>query len=214
MTAILKKIRRYLPQIAFVCAVLWLFWQIYPIIFAVHDDMRNYTLVRRGMVLADSIRAAKTGRISHLWNHHLLALPFRANKVWFYKLIQFSALLFDVFSGWKLLKAHVNRQFADLAAVLGVSWACISAYHNLLIAYALCHQIPIGFCFLSLYHFGNRLFAVSFRQPSENPECKGYSSELCISAACGDDLRSICRDAAAVSALGALHAVTQGGFIL
>lgn len=157
MTAILKKIRRYLPQIAFVCAVLWLFWQIYPIIFAVHDDMRNYTLVRRGMVLADSIRAAKTGRISHLWNHHLLALPFRANKVWFYKLIQFSALLFDVFSGWKLLKAHVNRQFADLAAVLGVSWACISAYHNLLIAYALCHQIPIGFCFLSLYHFGNRL---------------------------------------------------------
>lgn len=157
MTSFLKTIRKYLPQIAFCAAVLWLFWQIYPIIFAVHDDMRNYTLVRRGLVFSDSVRAAKTGRISHLWNHHLLALPFRANKVWFYKLIQFSALLFDIYAGWKLLRTHVSKHFADLAAVLTVSWACISAYHNLLIAYALCHQIPIGFCFLSLYHFGNRL---------------------------------------------------------
>ena len=157
MLSLWKTIRKYLPQIAFGAAVLWLFWEIYPIIFATHDDMRNYTLVRRGIVFADSVRAAKTGRISHLWNHHLLALPFRANKVWFYKLIQFSALLFDIYAAWKLLRTHVSRQFANLAAVLTVSWACISAYHNLLISYALCHQIPIGFCFLSLYHFGNSL---------------------------------------------------------
>ena len=157
MTSILKKIRMYLPQIAFVCAVLWLFWEIYPIIFATHDDMRNYTLARRGMVFADALRSAKSGRISHLWNHHLLALPFRANKVWFYKLVQYASLLFDIFAGWKLLRAHADRRLADLAAVLFVSWASISAYHNLLISYALCHQIPIGFCFLSLYHFGNRL---------------------------------------------------------
>lgn len=157
MSSIWKTIRKYLPQIAFGAAVLWLFIEIYPIIFATHDDMRNYTLVRRGMVFADSVRAAKTGRISHLWNHHLLALPFRANKVWFYKLIQYAAFLFDIYAGWKLLRAHADRRFADLTAVLAVSWACISAYHNLLIAYALCHQIPVGLCFLSLYHFGNSL---------------------------------------------------------
>ncbi len=157
MASILHKIRKYLPQIAFCAAVLWLFYEIYPIIFATHDDMRNYTLVRRGMVFMDAIRAAKTGRISHLWNHHLLALPFLANKVWFYKLIQYAALLFDIYAGWKLLRAHTDRHFADLTAVLAVSWACISAYHNLLISYAFCHQIPIGLCFLSLYHFGNRL---------------------------------------------------------
>ena len=150
-------LRKYLPLIAFCAAAFWLFYQIYPIIFATHDDMRNYTLVRRGMVFSDSIRAAKTGRISHLWNHHLLALPFRAGSLPVYKLIQFSALLFDIFAGWKLLRAHADRRLADLAAVLGIAWASISVYHNLLIAYALCHQIPIGFCFLSLYHFGNSL---------------------------------------------------------
>ena len=157
MKSILKTIRRYLPLAALICAALWLFWQIYPIIFATHDDMRNYTLVRRGLVFSDAVRSAKSGRISHLWNHHLLALPFRANKVWFYKLVQYASLLFDVFAGWKLLKTHVDRKLADLAAVLFLSWACISAYHNLLISYAFCHQIPIGFCFLSLYHFGNCL---------------------------------------------------------
>lgn len=157
MTSILKTVRKYLPQIAFCAAVFWLFYEIYPIIFATHDDMRNYTLVRRGMVFSDSIQAAQSGRISHLWNHHLLALPFLANKLWFYKLIQYAALLFDIYAGWKLLRAHTDRHFADLTAVLAVSWACISAYHNLLISYALCHQIPIGLCFLSLYHFGNRL---------------------------------------------------------
>lgn len=157
MNQYLKIIRKYLPQIAFGFAALWLFWQIYPIIFAAHDDLRNYTLMRRGIVFSDALRAAKTGRISHLWNHLLLTLPFLLNKVWFYKLVQFSALLFDIYAGWRLLKTHVSQQFADLTAVLTVSWACISAYHNLLIAYALCHQISVGFFLLSLYHFGNRL---------------------------------------------------------
>lgn len=157
MNQYLKIIRKYLPQIAFGFAALWLFWQIYPIIFATHDDLRNYTLIRRGIVFSDAWRAAKTGRISHLWNHFLLTFPFLLNKVWFYKLVQYSALLFDIYAGWRLMKAHIDKSFADLAAVLTVAWACISAYHNLLISYALCHQISVGFCFLSLYHFGNRL---------------------------------------------------------
>ncbi len=157
MELVIKKIRRYLPQIAFGCAVLWLFWQIYPIIFATHDDMRNFTLVRRGILFSDALRAAKTGRISHLWNHMLLGIPFLAKKVWVYKLIQFSALLFDIYAGWKLLRTHADAKLADLSAIFAVSFACISAYHNLLIAYALCHQLPIGFCFLSLYYFGNSL---------------------------------------------------------
>lgn len=157
MNSFFQKLRKYLPLIAFCAAALWLFYEIYPIIFATHDDMRNYTLVRRGVVLRDALRSAKTGRISHLWNHFLLTLPFRANKVWFYKLVQYAALLFDIYAGWKLLRAHTDSHFADLTAILAVSWASISGYHNLLISYALCHQIPVGFCFLSLYHFGNRL---------------------------------------------------------
>lgn len=153
MERILRKCRRYLPQIAFCTAVLWLFYQLYPIIFAQHDDLRNYTLVRRGIVLADAWRSAKTGRISHLWNHLLLAVPFLLNKVWFYKLVQFSSLLFDLWTGWLLLKTHLDRRLAGLAAVLTVSFACITAYHNLLIAYAFCHQIALGFCLLGIHFF-------------------------------------------------------------
>ena len=110
MERILRKVRRYLPQIAFCMAALWLFYQIYPIIFAQHDDLRNYTLVRRGIVFSDAWICAKTGRISHLWNHPLLAVPFLLNKVWFYKLVQFSALLFDLWAGWRMIKTHLDRQ--------------------------------------------------------------------------------------------------------
>ena len=47
-----------------ILSALFFFIRIYPIIFAVHDDMRNYTLVRRGMLVenADAIQdAAKEG---------------------------------------------------------------------------------------------------------------------------------------------------------
>lgn len=148
--------RKYLPQTALAAAVIWLFWQIYPIIFATHDDLRNYVLVRGGTLAEDAVRMAKDGRISHLWNHYLLAVPFLADSLPFYKLVQYAAFLFDLFAGWLLLKTHTERRFADLAAVFAVAWSCISDRHNLLISYALVHQISLGFALLSLYHFGNR----------------------------------------------------------
>lgn len=152
-----KTIRKYLPQIAFLVAVVWLFRQVGSIFFATHDDLRIATLVRGGMLAKDAVRMAKDGRISHLWNHFLLAVPFLANRLWFYKLVQCAAYLFDIFASWLLLRTHADRRFADLAALLTVSWACISDQHNLLISYAFGHQIALGFALLSLYHFGNRL---------------------------------------------------------
>lgn len=153
MKRFLRKCRRYLPQIAFCAAALWLFLQLYPIIFAEHDDLRNYTLVRRGTVFADAWRSAQTGRISHLWNHPLLAVPFLLNKVGFYKLVQFSALLFDIGAGCLLLKTHFDKRLAETVAVLTVSFACITPCHNLLIAYAFCHQIALGFCLLGIHFY-------------------------------------------------------------
>ena len=152
-----RTLREYLYYAAFFFAAIWLLTELRPVLFAVHDDLRNYVLVRRGLVAADAWRMATGGRISHLWNHFLLALPFLANKVWFYRLIRFGALLFDIFSLRLLLKTHSDRRLADLASVLALAWACMSDQHNLLVAFALCHQLPFGFACLSLYHFGNRL---------------------------------------------------------
>ncbi|HAG14295.1 MAG TPA: hypothetical protein DCG49_10615 [Ruminococcus sp.] len=157
-------IRKYLPAAAFAAALLWLLYQIYPVIFATHDDMRNYTIVREGSLFQLAWEQAVCGRISQLWNTLLLGIPFLADKVWFYKAIAYACLLFDIGSCRLLLKAHVSKPLADMSAILIVSWACLSNYHNMLVSYALCHQLPIAFLFLSLYFFGNTLKKPSKKQ--------------------------------------------------
>ena len=137
----------------FAFAALFFFYSIYPVIFGTHDDMRNYTLVRRGELIANALHSAKQGRISHLWNHLLLGFPFILNKVWFYKLVAYSAVLFDVGAMWLFCEKHINRHIAWLSAASFMAFATISASHNLFISYALCHQIPIGMFFLSLHLF-------------------------------------------------------------
>ena len=157
MEKLTKNLRRYLPLIACAAVLLWLFYQIYPLLFATHDDLRNYTLVRRGILAENALHSAKQGRISHLWNHFLLGFPFLLNKAWFYKLVQYGTLLFDLAALYLLLKQEAGRRFAALSVMLTASWFCINANHNLLISYAFCHQLPVGLLLLSLYFFGKRL---------------------------------------------------------
>lgn len=152
---IMKKIgaERFIYLLIFIMTTGWLFYQIYPIIFATHDDIINYTMVRRGNLFLSAWVNAKGGRISHLWNQILLGIPFLGNSVWFYKLFAFGTYLFDLWTLWILLKKRVNSNFASLVCIMVSSLACISDYHNLLISYALCHQLPIAFLFLSLYFY-------------------------------------------------------------
>lgn len=146
-------LRKYLPLIAFCAAAFWLFYQIYPIIFATHDDMRNYTLVRRGILFEDALRSAQNGRISHLWNHLLLGLPYLANSLPVYKAIVFAAFLFDLFTLGLLLSRLGDQPLAYMTLLLCTAWSSVSTQHNLLISYGLCHQIPVGLLCLSLYFF-------------------------------------------------------------
>ena len=152
-----KKYLRYLPAAALIAALLRLFYLIYPVIFATHDDMRTYMLVRSHDVFQYAWEAAICGRISQLWNSLLLAIPFIPGKVWFYKAIAYACFIFDIAACRLLLKEHVGKAFADCTAVLIASWACLSDHHNMLVSYALCHQLPIAFLFISLYYFGNML---------------------------------------------------------
>ena len=138
---------------AFIFSALFFFIRIYPIIFAVHDDMRTYTLVRNHELLQNAVDSAKNGRISHLWNHILLGIPFIPGKVWFYKLFAYGTCLFDVWAMWLLVSRHIDRSLAWLSAAAVMSFATISASHNLFISYALCHQLPIGLALLSLHLF-------------------------------------------------------------
>lgn len=137
----------------FIFASLFFFYSIYPVIFGTHDDMRNYTLVRRSELINNAIHSAKCGRISHLWNHLLLGFPFILNKVWFYKLIAYSSVLFDIGSMCWFCTKYINRHVAWLSASAFMAFATISPNHNLFISYAFCHQIPIGLFFISLHLF-------------------------------------------------------------
>lgn len=144
---------KFLYAAAFIFSALLLFYKIYPVIMAVHDDMRIYTLVRGGELWKNAIHSAKQGRISHLWNHLLLGFPFILNKIWFYKLVSFSTYLFDIWAMWLFVRSHIDKGFANLCAVAAVAFSSLTPSHNLLVSYAFCHQLPIGLLFLSLHFF-------------------------------------------------------------
>lgn len=149
--------RNLLLFLIFCCAAGWLFYQLYPLLMGTHDDMLNYVLMRQGNMFQSGLDAAKRGRISQIWDYPLLGFPFLLNKVWFYKLVVYTSYLFDVWSMWLLLSRHVSRDFAALTAILTVAWSTLTPYHNLLISYGCCHQLPLGLAFLSLYFYCNFL---------------------------------------------------------
>lgn len=148
-----KKYHRafYLGVFAFVS--LFLFYNLYHIVFAVHDDILMYAIARNGNIGEEAMFAAKYGRLSQIWDYILLSIPFLANKLWFYKLIAYLSILFDVWAMWFFVRNHIDRTFADLCAIAFMAFATISPQHNLFISYALCHQIPIGLFFLALHYF-------------------------------------------------------------
>lgn len=75
------------------------------------------------------ISAEATGRISHLWNHLLLGLPFAADKVWFYKLFQYGTILFDIGALYLLLSRHFDKKLATLSSVIAMAFLSISHWH-------------------------------------------------------------------------------------
>ncbi len=142
--------------ICFSLCTLMLIYNTYNIMFAVHDDMRIYTLVRNGELFENAFYSANTtGRITHLWNHLLLGLPFVSDKVWFYKLFSYGSLLFDIGALYLLLSRHFDKRFAALSSLLVISFSSISHWHSLFISYSFCHQIPLGFFILSVHFFLN-----------------------------------------------------------
>lgn len=130
-------------------SAVFLFWNIHDIMFTVHDDMRIYTITRLHKIFESALSFAKKGRITHLWNTVLLAVPFAANSVTVYKIFSFGSIIFDAAAMYILLKNHAGRQMAYISLLIFFTFATLSPDHNLLTAYALCHQIPIGLILVS-----------------------------------------------------------------
>lgn len=149
------KSEKFICIAALVFSVVFLFWNIRDIMFTVHDDMRIYTVAKLGRLAEYAVHSAKSGRITHLWNTWLLGIPFLADSVIVYKIISFAALLFDALGFFILLKNHAGKNIAYVSVLLFFAISTLSPYHNLLAAYALCHQIPVGLMLFSLNFFLN-----------------------------------------------------------
>ncbi len=130
-------------------SAVFLFWNIHDIMFTVHDDMRIYTISKLDKVFQYAVESSKKGRITHLWNTVLLGIPFMADSVAVYKFFSFASVTFDALALYILLKNHAGREMAYISVLIFFSFAVLSPDHNLLTAYVLCHQIPIGFLLFS-----------------------------------------------------------------
>lgn len=147
------QLRRGIFAACFAGIALYTFYNLYTILFAVHDDMLMYMITRNGAVATEAVKAAKAGRLPQLWDYFLLAFPFALHQAWFYKAVAYASCLFDVGAMWFFLRRHVDEDFASVCAILVMSFVTISPNHNLFISYAFCHQIPIGLFFLALHSF-------------------------------------------------------------
>lgn len=100
---------KYIMILIFGMAVIWLFYQIYPVMFATHDDILSYVKVRRGILLPNAFDDARSGRISQLWNQLLLGIPYIANSVSSIKTI----FVLDIDESFTSTKLIVCREIGD-----------------------------------------------------------------------------------------------------
>lgn len=131
-------------------SAVFLFWNIHSIMFAVHDDILIYSIVKQGRLVDFALNAVRQGRITHLWNTFLLGIPFAADSQNIYNIFRFSSFIFDAAGMYILLKNHTETNFARISLLILFSSVCLSPYHNLLTAYAFCHQISIGILLFSV----------------------------------------------------------------
>ena len=59
--------------------------KIYPVYFAVDDDILTYTIVRHGDLFRWAVHLTKSGRITQFMSTLMLGIPMMADQLWIYK---------------------------------------------------------------------------------------------------------------------------------
>lgn len=134
-------------------AVFALFLELWPIGFAVHDDLRTYLEVKCGtMWESTGVLARVQGRFYFYFSAIFTFFPYLFGSLKVVKLISYACLLFDAFAFYLLLKRISGKQMGLLGFMLFFSLGQLqsSFQHNLFVAYIGCHQIAIGILLLAL----------------------------------------------------------------
>ena len=120
-------------------------------VLTVHDDIITYLQVQRGDLWNTALSDAKHGRICHIPLTYLLYIPYFAKSPIVVRLFSCLSFGFDLSAVYFLFKKLTDKYFACLSVIGTISFACISNQHNLLCAYILGHQIPVGLAMYSMY---------------------------------------------------------------
>lgn len=159
MSNIVKKIdslknnisEHWFEYLAIMVATFTLFSIIWPVIFATHDDIVSYIVVKNEDVLKTTIASAKgQGRFWFLISSFLSHFPYIFDNVVVYKLISYASICFSVSALGILLYRNVSKESAYLATLLFFAFAQLDGQHNLLVAYVFSHQIAIGLILFSM----------------------------------------------------------------
>lgn len=144
----------YFIYLAIFVIVFIFFSIIWPVTYAVYDQMVEYILVKTGHYWSSMTASAKgQGRYNFLITQFFSCIPYLFNSTLYYKFLSYACILFDVSALYILVKRYVNKNTALLAVVLFFGFAQIDNQHNLFVAYTGIHQIAIGLALFSIYFF-------------------------------------------------------------
>lgn len=141
---------------ALITAVCSLFVLIWPIAFAVHDDLRTYLEVKSGTMISSTDSLAKAQGRFYFWFSAIFSyFPYLFDSLEAAKIISYVALLFDGVAFYFFLK-RVSGKWAGVAGFLllfSMGQLQESFQHNLFVAYIFCHQIAVGILLFGLERF-------------------------------------------------------------
>lgn len=136
---------------AIIVSAATLFSIIWPVMFAVHDDILFYMVVKSGTICESIINLAKDqGRFWFFVSSPLAYFPFIFDSFVAYKIISYISICFSIFALGFLLYWHVGKKFSMLSVLLFLVFAQIDTQHNLLICYVFPLQIAIGILLISI----------------------------------------------------------------
>lgn len=137
-------------------AVFSLFYIIWPIAFAVHDDLRAYLEVKcHTMVSSTDSMAREQGRFYFWFSALFTFFPYLFGSLKAVKFISWISLLFDGAAFYLFLK-RLSGKWAGTAGFLlffALGQLQDTYQHNLFVSYIFCHQIAVGIVLLGLERF-------------------------------------------------------------
>lgn len=164
---------------ALLTAVFSLFVLIWPIAFAVHDDLRTYLEVKSGTMLSSTDSLAKEQGRFYFWFSAIFSyFPYLFDSLAAAKLISYIALIFDGVAFYFFLK-RLSGKWVGLAGFLlffSLGQLQESFQHNLFVAYIFCHQIAVGILLFGLERF------LAYEENGRGKACKDNWKMLLISA--------------------------------